>query len=812
MKAATSPFLDDFARLRVYGVRLQTRLELQQLALAHDVQQDGTSLAAFSRRYLGLNLDKFGQHADYSSHNLPDKLWEYGALDGRISRRLAEKLLDLVKSKLSIGSVVEAPDYNSMTEGTEVKVKIGGKYAAKATIVFVGVNGMQKTFGDNKFTVGKHKAIVRLVEVFEPTAKVPLPKAKSAWSKKTTIDSVFSSDSRDIVVLTSNLSMPVSTDGPTTGATVHGTSNAESSAEVATMANGTTEHVRAVTASTTDGAIAACPSVTATVTMGDASVSPPDISADIDLLEMMDDNSDYMDFLEMDDCEIGVTDPGNPAAYTVSRMHEDLFHRIKSLPIPKSSPVRTAVLRLLIHACTHFVEEDYNRLVQVLMEKKGVQEDALLDHFYYNKEYWRKRVRMPTFQHNVHANNIQVVHNFVKKALQDSYTDDLRKYFESFESDCLHGKYAELHDVALYRQVGIDADGLDLWIRLKGSVRCENIHRTMRTAMGSHAMGAEVAHYLLILICHRYNVNLGVRRKARPDFGHIHLPVIDALQIVVQEIYNVLIYPAHYNFSLYEATDDVAVGIRPLTAFSDFVQQGEPLETLTPDQKFMAEEMKVKCPPLPPSGRKEMKILNEYYIKHPNATNQDFEALAVEFLRKADGVDIFPKIPAMLKADFGRWNKTSQIKVAVRALDDHGYTELLKNLSSRRTSDDSLLHFNEMHINDSSDDFMLQLDEDPLEAQQYVPPLAAPFQQEHIRIEAPPSASTAGKMRRCAWYPCCNKRVWECGGSRQKSCRRAISGEFEIPSDEEFKRRRKAALSASKAERRQGQRDAQSNS
>jgi hypothetical protein len=129
---------------------------------------------------------------------------------------------------------------------------------------------------------------------------------------------------------------------------------------------------------------------------------------------------------------------------------------------------------------------------------------------------------------------------------------------------------------------------VDLWIRLKGSARCANVHRTMRTAMGSHAMGA---HYLRILVCHRYNVNLGVRRRARPDFGHIHLPVIDSLQIAVQDIYKVLIYPAHNNFSLYEATENVAVGIRPLTTFSDFDQQGDPLETLTPYQKIMAEQM-----------------------------------------------------------------------------------------------------------------------------------------------------------------------------------------------------------------------------
>jgi hypothetical protein len=76
----------------------------------------------------------------------------------------------------------------------------------------------------------------------------------------------------------------------------------------------------------------------------------------------------------------------------------------------------------------------------------------------------------------------------------------------------------------------------------------------------------------------------------------------------------------------------------------------------------------------------------------------------------------------------------------------------------------------------------------PAGQQQYVPPLAAPFQQEHIRIEALPSASNAGKMRRCAWFPCCDKMVWGCGGSRQRSCVRAIRGEFEIPSDAEFKR------------------------
>ena len=69
----------------------------------------------------------------------------------------------------------------------------------------------------------------------------------------------------------------------------------------------------------------------------------------------------------------------------------------------------------------------------------------------------------------------------------------------------------------------------------------------------------------------------------------------------------------------------------------------------------------------------------------------------------------------------------------------------------------------------TKDDFLRQHDDDPLEAQQYVLPLAS-ARAHSSRVEALPSAFTERTLCRCAWFPRCNKRVWDCGGIRKTSC------------------------------------------
>ena len=76
-----------------------------------------------------------------------------------------------------------------------------------------------------------------------------------------------------------------------------------------------------------------------------------------------------------------------------------------------------------------------------------------------------------------------------------------------------------------------------------------------------------------------------------------------------------------------------------------------------------------------------------------------------------------------------------------------------------------------------------------LEARHYGAPLAAPFQQVHIRSEA----LTAGKICRCALFPCCNKRFGSVAVSGKK-LRKSNQLCIRMQSDEAFKRWRKAAL------------------
>ena len=772
----------DVARLRFYGVNLGTRIELQQLAQSCSTQPDGTSLSALCRRYLGLNMDKFGQNADYSTVPLTQDLWTYGATDGWVSRRLAEILLEMLQAKTATGAIMEAPNNGVLKEGTRVNVHVGGKCAAKAEVIFVGgIHGKQQNFG-HSFTVGKGRAIVRIIEVVTPTAKVPFRKAHPEWKRRPTIGWIFAdqdSPGPEIVVRTSNLTVLADLNAGKDGEPRNNFNESQA---------GNIEEQTASTGSLKEG----------NHNIQDersrlSSFLPPQapflVMGDEEFVEMMD------EFIALD------VEDDRP----VSRMHEDLFHRIKNLPIPKTSPVKSAIVRLLIHASTHFVEEDYNRLVKILVEKKGILKEDLLNHFQFNKEYWRERVRMPTYPPNEHAVYIQMVHNFVKTALGETYTPEVKKYFASFEEDCKNGKYAELQDVSLFRQIGVDSDGLDLWVRLKGSVRCENIHTTMRNALGPHAMGAEIAHFLLILICFRYNVNLGIRRKARPAFGHIHLYVNDEIQIVVQEIYEVIIYPGHLNFSLYEAPKENAVGIRKLAAFSEYVRQGDPLETLTPDQNFIAKQLGVQCPPLPPSGKQEMQIINDFYQQNPNATDRHFQALAKEFLKKSDGKVIFPKLPSMLKADFRRWKKTSNVRMATYDLNSSGYNTLLRRLATRRSAAGTLLQFDDSQVSSVPEDPMLRINVASLQAMQYVPPPVAPLQKRHIPVR--PSSGVAGRVRRCAWYPICNAMTDMCGGFYRESCMRVNSGDVVRPTTNEekeaFENKRKVFLATEKRQKRQ---------
>ena len=173
------------------------------------------------------------------------------------------------------------------------------------------------------------------------------------------------------------------------------------------------------------------------------------------------------------------------------------------------------------HATFVFDNEDFNKLAFVLKKKKKIiDKQDIYDHFYFNKEYWRKRVRMITPDAEIHASNIRQIHEFFisNPEMKQYYNDDVQEYFVNFEDKARRGLFDEMDDVNLFRSQGnTDADGLHLWWRLKGSTRDENVHQKMEKCIGSHSVGAEVAHFLLVLLAYRYNINTGISRCNHPS-------------------------------------------------------------------------------------------------------------------------------------------------------------------------------------------------------------------------------------------------------------------------------------------------------
>ena len=78
-----------------------------------------------------------------------------------------------------------------------------------------------------------------------------------------------------------------------------------------------------------------------------------------------------------------------------------------------------------------------------------------------------------------HTNNIRLLHSFIQneQVFAEYYAEELKKYFDSFESKCKEGMFEELSDACLFRHIGVDSNGLDLWIRLRGSNRYENVYQ-----------------------------------------------------------------------------------------------------------------------------------------------------------------------------------------------------------------------------------------------------------------------------------------------------------------------------------------------
>ena len=307
----------------------------------------------------------------------------------------------------------------------------------------------------------------------------------------------------------------------------------------------------------------------------------------------------------------------------------------------------------------------------------------------------------------------------------------------------------------------------------------------------------KTGHYLILLISYRFNVSTRVNRLGRHDFGHPYLHLIDRLQDRYQELFNILIYPRHRNLSRFKPVDGfVAIGVGPLSLDPEYVQQGEPLPVLKGDLHFMAERMKLECPPLPLAHKDEFKIFRHFIARNPKVTRSTLHNLAKEFKAKSNGQTVFPKLPCMLKVYCIKWKQNElirQLKKKVR----RPLNFALDLLDRPREAPPVVVDRTVQNVVYGSTPATL-----------FVAPLVAPFQRAYIAMPQPQlDDGTQRRRRKCYYEPDCDKFADECGGFVEGYCRLVKSGVVTI--GENFKQRseeaRKRRRSIQRAELREAQ-------
>jgi hypothetical protein len=791
----------DLSRLRKLGVKIGRRIELQQLAIRHDPSQpDGTSLAALARRYKRLNLDKTGQsHTnDYSFHPLPPRLVKYAALDALLSLQIYNVISGLLQQQRNGKDIVEAPD--SLHEGMQAELHIGGRLAAHVTISFVGaVTGGAESRLWGGHLVGKGKALVQIDKVIRGNARVPhlFKSSERRWAPGYDLAAVCPAGSKTIIMVnTSSLHIshvvvaarpfppqndqqPPPPPPPASCLPQRLVKNAGTPGE---RGGDTNEEQQGQHCNSEDEEAAAGRDLESILLDRDALLVDGECGGTDDE-EGHEETETYWLQREIINVEEEEVSPMEETLI-LSRLKEDIWHQFKAMPLSKTCPLRTSLMLLLILGTFCFEVSGYTEVKNFLMKKRGIPEDKIMDHFMYNKEWWRRRVRMPVYAPTDQDANLKRVEEFCKNnAFAKKYwSDEMQAYFNSFRTKVREGKFSELHDVSLFRHDGVDSHGLDLWIRLRGSVRDENIHQKMRSAMGPWSIGCELGHYILLLLSYRYNVSTGIRRTGDIDFGHTCLWLIDDLQTHIQSIYNIGVYPQHLNIACFQSTNFVSVGIGPLTQSEEYVDRGDPISHLRGDIRNLAQRMKVKCPPLESKTREEYQIENEFFMRHPTSTMANFKELAKDFKARYDGIKVFPKLPTQIQASFKRWKQNDIIKQFLEDTKEE-YNEIVADLTKAKV-DGATIQGPRGGGGSAQSQQLASSRTSKSPQPQYVPPDSAPFQKGPV--------SDVGRMmvdhpnnQRCVWFPLCRCLASECNGFRLQSCINANSNAFKKPETEQ---------------------------
>ena len=205
----------------------------------------------------------------------------------------------------------------------------------------------------------------------------------------------------------------------------------------------------------------------------------------------------------------------------------------------------------------------------------------------------------------------------------------------------------------------------------RGSNDTECAHKQFITTFGTWNTGVKMSDFLMAEWRHRYNQHVSERRRLGfPRIGHYDTWLIDYLQLIVERNHGVLLYPDWSNASDYETTREhfrtVAIHSQELADAINNIELDQEISKyrLTSDHQYLCKTMYTKLPLLPVVGKEEHQLFEKLVLTAPQGP-LNFEQMAIEWFKKVDAINIFPKLPVYLRTHYSKWQQNQRVRDAV---------------------------------------------------------------------------------------------------------------------------------------------------
>lgn len=207
--------------------------------------------------------------------------------------------------------------------------------------------------------------------------------------------------------------------------------------------------------------------------------------------------------------------------------------------------------------------------------------------------------------------------------------------------------------------------GMDIIECMRGTNKVETYHKNLMVTFGNWHTGPEMTTVLLAERRLRHNQKTSERRrKDFPKVGHFNPWDVDLIQNLVRENHGVILYPGWTNASDYKDTDESfdTVALHSAELHDALKEQCSKIKgkfKLTREQKFLCKATGTDLPFLPFTTEEEKSLFSQYIATHEKKSDEE---IALWWIQKVNGVDIFPKLPVHIRVWRKKWQKKNRVK------------------------------------------------------------------------------------------------------------------------------------------------------